>query len=134
MNYCNEIQGFINYTTSISRNISGGGIRCPCKICKNKKFFYPDVVTIHLLRKGFIEDMCWYAYEEQFVPHENLVERMVESTNNVSNVHRVKTDNSNPYMTMAIDALRMNQSHTSKCPIINEKRNTARFFLSFERF
>ena len=37
MNYCNEIQGFINYAISNSRNISGGGIRCPCKRCKNKK-------------------------------------------------------------------------------------------------
>ena len=33
----NEIQGFINYTTFILRNISGGGIRCSCKRCKNKK-------------------------------------------------------------------------------------------------
>jgi len=35
MNYCNGIQGFINYITSIMRNISGCGIRCPCKRCKN---------------------------------------------------------------------------------------------------
>jgi len=36
MDYCNEIQGFINYALSNPRNISGGGIRCPCKRCKNK--------------------------------------------------------------------------------------------------
>ena len=39
MDYYNGIQGFFNYATSISRNISGGGIRCPYKRCKNKKVF-----------------------------------------------------------------------------------------------
>ena len=37
MYYCNGVQGFINYTLSNLRNISGDGIRCPCKRCKNKK-------------------------------------------------------------------------------------------------
>ena len=45
IDYCNGVQSFINYTTSISRNINGGGIRCSCKRCKNKKFLHPDVVT-----------------------------------------------------------------------------------------
>jgi len=49
MNYCKGVQGFINYALSNSRNISGGGIRCPYKRCKNKKFFDPDVATMHLL-------------------------------------------------------------------------------------
>jgi hypothetical protein len=34
------IQGFINYALSNPRNISGGGIRCPCKKCKNKKNYW----------------------------------------------------------------------------------------------
>jgi hypothetical protein len=46
MNYCNEVVSFINYTLSKPRNISGGGIRCLCKRCKNKKFLDLDVVTI----------------------------------------------------------------------------------------
>jgi hypothetical protein len=37
MDYCNEIEGFINYTLSNPRNIGGGDIECPCKRCKNKK-------------------------------------------------------------------------------------------------
>jgi hypothetical protein len=37
MNYCNGVQGFINFTTSIPKNFSGGGIRFPCRKCKNKK-------------------------------------------------------------------------------------------------
>jgi hypothetical protein len=36
MDYCNEIQGFINYALSNPINITGGGNRCPCKRCKNK--------------------------------------------------------------------------------------------------
>jgi hypothetical protein len=38
MNYCNRVQSFINYALSNPRNISGGGIRCPCKMCKKKVF------------------------------------------------------------------------------------------------
>jgi len=70
---CNEVHNFINYATSIPRNISGGGIRCPCKRCKDKKFLNPDVVMMHLLHKGFIEEyMYWYAQEEPFVPHKTM--------------------------------------------------------------
>jgi len=31
IDYCNEIQDFINYALSNPRNISGGGIKCPYK-------------------------------------------------------------------------------------------------------
>jgi len=31
--------GLDSYTLSNMRNISGGGIRCPCKRCKNKKVY-----------------------------------------------------------------------------------------------
>jgi hypothetical protein len=41
MDYCNEVQGFINL----------GDIRCPCKRCKNKNLLDPDVVMMHLLQK-----------------------------------------------------------------------------------
>jgi len=54
IDYYNSIQGFINYTISNPINISGCGIRCLCKKCKNKKFLDPNVVTMHLLRKWFI--------------------------------------------------------------------------------
>jgi hypothetical protein len=52
MDYCNGVQGFINYALSNPRNISGDGIRCSCKRCKNKKrFIDPNAVTIHPLKK-----------------------------------------------------------------------------------
>jgi hypothetical protein len=55
--------------------------------------------------------MCWYAHGEPFVPHETMVERMVETTSSASNMHGVVDDNSNPYRTMVMDAMRMNQGH-----------------------
>jgi hypothetical protein len=38
MDYYNRVKGFINYALSNLRNISGGGIRCPCNRCENKNF------------------------------------------------------------------------------------------------
>jgi len=43
MDYCDGIEGFINYALSNPRNISEGGIRCLCKRCKNKKFLDPKL-------------------------------------------------------------------------------------------
>jgi len=55
MNYCNEIEGFINYALFKMKNINGGGIRCSCKMCKNKKFIDLNVVMRHLESKGLME-------------------------------------------------------------------------------
>jgi hypothetical protein len=78
-------------------------------MCKNKKFLDPDVVIIHVLHKGFLEEyMCWYAHEKPFVPHETMVERMVWSTSSASNAYGVVNDNNNSYKTMVMDAMRMN--------------------------
>jgi len=52
-----------------------------------------------------------------------MVERIVELTSNSSNVHEVVYDNSNSYKNEVIDAIRMNQGHTSQCPIINKEPN-----------
>ena len=131
IDYCNEVQSFINYAISNSRNISGGGIRCPCKRSKNKKSLNTDIVTMHLLHKGFIEDyLCWYAQKELFVHNESMVERMVGSTSSASNVQGIVNDNINPYRNMVMDAMRMNQGNGSQCPIVEEEPNAdaARFF------
>ena len=119
MDYCNWVQSFNNFTTSISRNFNGGGIRCPCRRCKNKKFLHQDVVTMHLLHKGLMEDyLCWYAYGELFVSNESMVGRMGGSNFIASKVHEVIDDNSNPYKNMVMDAMKMNQGNVSQCPII----------------
>ena len=137
MDCCNWVQSFINFITSIPRNINGGGIRCLCRKYKNKKFLYPDVVTMHLLQKGFMKDyLCLYVHEELFVRNVSMVERMVGSTSSASNVHGVTNDNNNPYRNMVMDAMRMNQGNASQCPLVEEEPNTdvTKFFLSFERF
>ena len=74
--------------------------------------------------------LCWYAYEEPYVSHDTMVERMVNSNSSSNNLHGVVDDNSNHYRNIVMDALEMNQGYTSQCPIIDEKLNadTIRFF------
>ena len=48
IDYCNGVQGLL---IMYPRNISGCGIKCPCKRCKNKKLLDPDVIMMHLLQK-----------------------------------------------------------------------------------
>ena len=131
MDYCNGVQGFINFATSIPINFTGGGIRCPCRKCQNKKYLHLDVVTMHLLHKGFIENyQCWYAHREVFVSKRRMKEIVVGSTSSASNVQGVANDNSSPYRNMLMDAMRMNQGNISQCPIVEEEPNAdaVRFF------
>ena len=108
--YCNGAESFINYTLSNPKNISGGGIRCSYKRCKNKKFLDLDVVTIQLLQKSFMEKYLWlFAYEKSYVPYEIMVERMTDLTSSSRNIHGVVVDYSNLYRSMMMDAMRMNQ-------------------------
>ena len=59
-----------------------------------------------------------------------MVERMVRSTSGASNVYGVVDENSNPYMNMVVNVMRMNQGHVGQCPIIDEEPNadTTMFF------
>jgi hypothetical protein len=124
MDYCNGVQGFINFATSIPINFTDGGIRCPYRKCKNLMFMHQDVVTMHLLAKGFMEDyLCWYAHEELFVPNESMVERVVGSTSSACNMHEVGNENSNPYMNMVMDVMRMSEGNVSECLIVEEEPN-----------
>jgi hypothetical protein len=122
MNYCNGVQGFINFATSIPRNFIRGGISCPCRKCENKKYPYSDVVMMHLLHKYFMKNyLCWYAHEEVFVHNKRMEERVVRSTSSASNVQEVANDNRNPYKNMVMDAMKMNQDNVSQCPLVEEK-------------
>jgi hypothetical protein len=78
MDYCNRVQGFINFATSIPRNFTGGGIRCPCRKCENKKYLHPDVVTMHLLHKGFKKTSISISFSSfLFSPHLLLFSSML---------------------------------------------------------
>jgi hypothetical protein len=97
MDYCNWVQGFINFATSIPINFTGGGIRCTCRKCQNKKYLHLDVVMMHLLHKWFMKNyQCWYTHREVFVSKKRMGEMVVESTSSASNVHEAANDNTNP--------------------------------------
>ena len=91
----------------------------------------PDVVMMHLLHKGFVEDYeCWYAHGEVFVSNRRIGETVVGSTFSASNVYEAANDNTKPYRNIVMDAMRMNQGNVSQCPIVEEEPNAeaAKFF------
>ena len=49
-----------------------------------------------------------------------MVEMMIRSTSNSSDMHGVVDDNHNPYRNMIIDAKRMNHGYINKYLIIDE--------------
>jgi hypothetical protein len=55
---------------------------------------------------------------------------IVGSTSSASDVHGVVDDNNNPYRTIVMEAIRINQSHVNQCLIVDKEPNTnmARFF------
>ena len=119
----------ISQHRSIPRNFTGGGIRCPCRKCQNKKYLHPDVVMMHLLHKGFVEDYeCWYAHGEVFVSNRRMGETVVGSTSSASNVHEAANDNTNPYKNMVMDAMRMNHDHVDQCHALTNNWEAFTFF------
>ena len=48
------VMGFRVLLISQLRNINRGGIRCPCRRCKNIKKIHPDVITMHILHKAWV--------------------------------------------------------------------------------
>jgi hypothetical protein len=74
--------------------------------------------------------LYWYAHREVFIRNKSMGERVVGSTSSASNVHEVTNDNSNPYMNMVMNAMRMNQGNVNQCPTVEEEPNadTVRFF------
>jgi hypothetical protein len=110
MDYCNGIEGFINYALSNPRNISGCNIRCLCKRCKNKKVSQSRCCNeVSSIKRVYEENLCWFAHVELYVPYKIIIERMVRSTYSSSNVHGVIYDNSNSYRNMVMNATKINQ-------------------------
>jgi hypothetical protein len=92
---------------------------------KIKKFLDSNVVTMHVLQKGFMKEyFCCSAHVQPFVSYKTMVDRMVGSTSSANNMHGVVDDNSNPYSTMVMDAMRMNQCYA----------DVTRFFDLFKDF
>jgi len=53
-----------------------------------------------------------------------MVGKIASSTSTSSNVHEVVDDNCNPYKSMTINAMRMNQSYVGHWSIIDDEPNT----------
>jgi len=104
-----RVEDFINFILSNLKNIIECEIRCPCVKYKNKKFHHKDVVMMHLLKKEFVDKyFCWVPH----VPYTIMFERMVDLTSSSSNIHEFAYDNSNPYRSLVMDAMRMNQNYS----------------------
>ena len=93
-------------------------------------------MIILLLKKGFVEKyICWFAHGEPYVPHETMLERMIDLTYSSRNIHGFMDDNSNPNKSMVIDVMRMNHDCSSKNSHnihLDEKQNVhANNFLNF---
>ncbi|XP_070037516.1 uncharacterized protein [Nicotiana tomentosiformis] len=59
------VDGFIDYTMSLSPFRHEGTIRCPCVNCKCMKFLKPENVKLHLYKKGFEDKYYfWTAHGE----------------------------------------------------------------------
>jgi len=59
-----------------------------------------------------------------------MVEKVVGSTSSAIKMHEVGNENSNPYMNMVMDAMRMSEGNVSEFPNVEEEPNidAARFF------
>jgi hypothetical protein len=132
--YSRGVEGFIDFSLSNPKNISEGKIKCLCVKCKNKKFLQSDVVMMHLLKEGFVKKyLCWFAYREPHAPYETIIKKTVGSTSSSSNLYEVVDDNSSPYKSMMIDAIRINHGYLGESSHIDEEPHvdTTRFFLIF---
>ena len=76
-------------------------------------------------KKGFMKKkyLCWFAHSELYVPYKTMVEKIVRSTSNSSNVCGVVNANSNHYRSIVMDVMRMNQGDISECSIVDKETN-----------
>jgi len=74
--------------------------------------------------------LCWCAQGEPYAIYEIMIERMVDLNSSFSKLHEVVDDNSNPYRSMVMDVMIMNQGCGSECSSIDEEPNVdaIRFF------
>jgi len=109
MDDCNMVEGFINYTLSNLRNISGGDSRCPCKRCKNRKISQSRYCYNTYSTKRVHGEMLVLVYTRRTICSLQYYGRnAVWSTTNSSNVHEVIDDNSNRYRSMVMNKIKMN--------------------------
>jgi hypothetical protein len=72
--YCKEIESFINFSLSNSKNISRGWIKYPCVKGKNKKF-----TPIRCCDDAYL---CWYVHAQLCISYKTMLKMIVGWTSN----------------------------------------------------
>jgi len=67
------------------------------------------------LKKSFSINTCVDLHtEEPYVPYQTMLEMMVNSNSSSRNIHEFVNDNSNPYRSIVMDAMKMNQDYSGE--------------------
>ncbi|PHT97344.1 hypothetical protein BC332_33731 [Capsicum chinense] len=69
------MEEFIKFSCSQPKYLSEKVIRCPCKICKNMRYFTPNEVNVHIFKKGFTPGYWYWTSHGEEAPSINLNER-----------------------------------------------------------
>uniref|UniRef100_A0A7C9DL29 Transposase-associated domain-containing protein n=1 Tax=Opuntia streptacantha TaxID=393608 RepID=A0A7C9DL29_OPUST len=63
--FINGVEAFDKFARSQQEFMVNNVYRCPCTKCKNTKYLTPDVVKLHLYRKGFVQNYwVWTSHGE----------------------------------------------------------------------
>jgi len=54
--FISGVEDFDKFARSQQQFMVKNVYRCPCTKCKNTKYFTPDIVKLHLYRKGFVQN------------------------------------------------------------------------------
>ena len=67
--------------------------------------------------------MCLFALGEFYVPNNTILERIVGTTSSCNNIYEVLDDNSNHYISIMMDVMRMNHDYSGEDLSVDEKPN-----------
>jgi hypothetical protein len=72
-------------------------------------------MTMYLLKKWFVKKyFYWFTYEEPYVPYKIMLERIVGSISSSNIMHEFADNNSNPYRSIVMDAMKMYRDYSSE--------------------
>ena len=95
--FVDGVHVFVQFAISQPEWTDGPRIRCPCSMCKNRKFLEIENVKLHLVQKGFVPDY----YEWRF-HGETTTRRNYEQGEGHTSAYA--TESPGPYHTMVMDA------------------------------
>ena len=127
MDYCNGVEGFINYVLSIQKILVNAVLDVHVRGVKIKSFSIQMLLQCIIFYKKVCGKIfmlvCTWKTVYSF---KIMVERMIWSTSSSNNMYKVVYDNSNYFKSIVIDVIRMNQSDVGECSIVDEKTKCKR--------